>query len=113
MPDTEALFHAILSATSDAVVATDQSGKIARVNESFEKLTGYTGDQLAAEDARTILGISKGLDLEIVAEGAEIVEHAGLLRDLGCDVIQGYFYSRPITGYEMEGMLRQSSLMHA
>jgi hypothetical protein len=38
MPDTEALFDAMLSATSDAVMVTDQSGKIARVNESFDML---------------------------------------------------------------------------
>ncbi|NKB46119.1 MAG: EAL domain-containing protein [Alphaproteobacteria bacterium] len=66
-----------------------------------------------AEIARAIIGLSKGLDLEIVAEGAEIVEHVDFLRDNGCDVIQGYFYSRPVTAHEMEDMLRQSSLMPA
>ncbi|MBT6090800.1 MAG: EAL domain-containing protein [Rhodospirillaceae bacterium] len=66
-----------------------------------------------AEIARAIIGLSKGLDLEIVAEGAEIIEHVDFLRDNGCDVIQGYFYSRPVTAFEMEEMLRQSSLMPA
>lgn len=66
-----------------------------------------------AEIARAIIGLSKGLDLEIVAEGAEIIEHVDFLRDNGCDVIQGYFYSRPVTAHEMEDMLRQSSLMPA
>lgn len=70
-------------------------------------------NQNTAEIARAIIGLSKGLDLEVVAEGAEILEHVDFLRDHGCDIIQGYFYSRPITGFEMEELLRQSSLMPA
>lgn len=64
-----------------------------------------------AEIARAIIGLSKGLDLEVVAEGAEVMEHVDFLREHGCDIIQGYFYSRPVAAYEMEEMLRQSSLM--
>jgi diguanylate cyclase len=70
-------------------------------------------NQNTAEIARAIIGLSKGLDLEVVAEGAEILEHVDFLREHGCDIIQGYFYSRPITGFEMEELLRQSSLMPA
>ncbi len=64
-----------------------------------------------AEIARAIIGLSKGLDLEVVAEGAELLEHVDFLKKHGCDIIQGYFYSRPVTAHEMEEMLRQSSLM--
>lgn len=70
-------------------------------------------NQNTAEIARAIIGLSKGLDLEVVAEGAEILEHVDFLREHGCDIIQGYFYSRPITAFEMEELLRQSSLMPA
>ncbi len=70
-------------------------------------------NQNTAEIARAIIGLSKGLDLEVVAEGAEILEHVDFLREHGCDIIQDYFYSRPITGFEMEELLRQSSLMPA
>jgi diguanylate cyclase len=68
-------------------------------------------NQNTAEIARAIIGLSKGLDLEVVAEGAELLEHVDFLREHGCDIIQGYFYSRPVTAHEMEEMLRQSSLM--
>lgn len=70
-------------------------------------------NQNTAEIARAIIGLSKGLDLEVVAEGAEILEHVDFLREHGCDIIQGFFYSRPITAFEMEELLRQSSLMPA
>lgn len=68
-------------------------------------------NQNTAEIARAIIGLSKGLDLEVVAEGAELAEHVDFLREHGCDIIQGFFYSRPVAAYEMEEMLRQSSLM--
>ena len=64
-----------------------------------------------AEIARAIIGLSKGLDLEVVAEGAELIEHVDFLREHGCDVIQGYFYSRPVPAHELEELLQQPSLM--
>ena len=38
---------------------------------------------------RSIVDIGRSLDIEIVAEGVETMEHARLLRDLGCDILQG------------------------
>lgn len=64
-----------------------------------------------AEIARAIIGLSKGLDLEVVAEGAELLEHIDFLKEHGCDIIQGYFYSRPVPAHEMEELLQQSSPM--
>ncbi len=49
-----------------------------------------------AEIARAIIGLSRGLNLEVVAEGAELKEHIDFLRDNGCDSIQGFFYSKPL-----------------
>lgn len=46
--------------------------------------------------ARAILALGKGLNLNVVAEGVETVEQLDILRELGCDLIQGFFYSRPI-----------------
>ena len=37
-----------------------------------------------------------------LAEGAEHKEQVDRLRELGCDVIQGYYYSKPITMEEYE-----------
>ena len=42
MLGTQALFDARLDATSDAVMVTDQSGTVVRVNAAVEKLTGYS-----------------------------------------------------------------------
>ncbi|WP_337997892.1 EAL domain-containing protein [Oleispirillum naphthae] len=46
--------------------------------------------------ARAIIGMAKNLDLKLVAEGVETVEQARFLKDHGCDMAQGYLYSRPV-----------------
>lgn len=46
--------------------------------------------------------MAKKLNLKIVAEGVEEEEDYIIIRDLGCDMIQGYYYSKPITPEEIE-----------
>jgi diguanylate cyclase (GGDEF)-like protein/PAS domain S-box-containing protein len=42
-----------------------------------------------------IIGLGRALGLTTVAEGVETAEQADLLRDLGCDLAQGYFFASP------------------
>ena len=58
-----------------------------------------------AEIARAIIGLSRGLNLEVVAEGAELQEHIDFLQDNGCDSIQGFFYSKPLEAHQFEAKL--------
>ena len=51
MPDTQTLFDAMLDATGDAVMVTDQAGTVVRVNGAFERLTGYSEKDLSGKDA--------------------------------------------------------------
>ncbi len=44
----------------------------------------------------TIISLAKKLNLTIVAEGVETQEQLEYLKEKECDVIQGYFYSKPI-----------------
>jgi diguanylate cyclase (GGDEF)-like protein len=59
-----------------------------------------------AEIARAIIGLSRGLDLEVVAEGAEVIEQIDFLRAHGCELVQGFYYSRPLPAEEFALMLR-------
>jgi len=65
-----------------------------------------------AEIARAIIGLSRGLNLEVVAEGAEVLAHIDFLRDNGCDTVQGFYYSRPVPAAEFEAMMRQKVMAH-
>jgi EAL domain-containing protein (putative c-di-GMP-specific phosphodiesterase class I) len=45
----------------------------------------------------SIIDIARSLGVETVAEGIETISHADMLRDLGCDLLQGYAFSRPLS----------------
>jgi EAL domain-containing protein (putative c-di-GMP-specific phosphodiesterase class I) len=45
---------------------------------------------------KSIIDLAHGLSLTVTAEGVETAEQMILLRDLGCDVAQGYFVARPL-----------------
>ncbi|MBQ6782057.1 MAG: EAL domain-containing response regulator [Treponema sp.] len=43
-----------------------------------------------------VLDIAKNLNLQVVAEGVETEEEYKMLKEAGCDIIQGYYFSKPI-----------------
>jgi diguanylate cyclase (GGDEF)-like protein len=55
---------------------------------------------------RSIVEIGRSLDIEVAAEGVETMEHAALLRDLGCSILQGYAFAKPMPAEELEARLR-------
>jgi diguanylate cyclase (GGDEF)-like protein len=56
----------------------------------------------------TIIGLANALKLSLVAEGVETKEQAALMFNLGCHVMQGYYFSRPVTGSEIPELLTQN-----
>ena len=46
---------------------------------------------------RSIIEIGRSLGIEIVAEGVETMEHAEMLGLLGCDLLQGYAFAKPLS----------------
>lgn len=44
----------------------------------------------------TIIGLANALDYQLIAEGVETKEQALIMYALGCNIIQGYFFSRPV-----------------
>ncbi len=51
-----------------------------------------------------ILGIAKSLQILVVAEGVENERQMKLLRELGCELVQGYYFSRPLQASEFENV---------
>ncbi len=45
---------------------------------------------------KTIISLAKGLGMSVVAEGVEKQEEAEILRDNGCEMVQGFLFARPM-----------------
>jgi len=45
---------------------------------------------------KTIVDLARYLKLRVVTEGVETEEQLSVVRELGCDMIQGYYYSKPL-----------------
>ena len=56
---------------------------------------------------RLILDIAKYLRVKAVAEGVETPGQLSLLREAGCDIVQGFFFSRPVPPEEFEKLIQQ------
>ena len=57
-----------------------------------------------------IVSLAHTLGLKVIAEGVEDDEQVKLLKDLGCDQIQGYLVSRPVPPQDIEALLRRAAL---
>jgi diguanylate cyclase (GGDEF)-like protein len=55
---------------------------------------------------RAIIALAKTLNLAVVAEGVERPGQAALLRELECDVAQGFLFGRPMPARDFESLLR-------
>lgn len=67
--------------------------------EFFNNLENNKRAQIIIE---TIVQMCKKLNIKTVAEGIETKEQVGFLKKIGCDIIQGYYFSKPITILEFE-----------
>lgn len=50
----------------------------------------------------SIINLAHNLQLKVVAEGVETPEQLAVLKNLGCDYVQGYLYARPMTQQNLE-----------
>ena len=57
--------------------------------------------------AEMIINMGHKLNLEVIAEAVETISHQQVLVGLGCDEVQGYFYSKPISGEEISCLLEK------
>ena len=54
-----------------------------------------------------IIDMAGYLKVPVIAEGVETEEQIQTLKDLGCDIVQGYFFSKPVPSGEFEPFLQQ------
>lgn len=65
------------------------------------------GDE-SATLTKTIISMAHSLGLEVVAEGVEVEDQLNFLKENHCDLLQGYFFSRPIPAEEFIGFIKEN-----
>lgn len=56
---------------------------------------------------RLVISMARELGMQVVAEGVETRQQLEVLKELNCDLIQGYLFSRPVPAQQVEILLRQ------
>ena len=59
----------------------------------------------------TIIRLAKYLNIEVIAEGVETEAQAYFLNVMGCSVVQGYFFSKPLPTEQLEKFVEQAKVL--
>ena len=78
---------------------------VLKIDRSFVSDIGLDGNQ--SPIVASIITLAHNLKLAVIAEGVETLAQLDYLRGLGCDEMQGYYFSRPLPAQEFEQLLLQ------
>ena len=78
-----------------------------KVDQSFiRNMTTAPND---ASITKSVILLGQSLNLSVIAEGVETAEQLALLKQFGCDEVQGYFFSKPVPADDLERLLGANS----
>jgi diguanylate cyclase (GGDEF)-like protein len=75
-----------------------------KIDQSFVRAMS-SADPESQAIVRAVVALAGSLGLKTVAEGVATEEHLRLVRELGCDKIQGYIFSKPVAGADARAMM--------
>jgi EAL domain-containing protein (putative c-di-GMP-specific phosphodiesterase class I) len=76
-----------------------------KIDKSF--ILGMDGDDRNRRLVRSIIDLAHAFDMTVVAEGVETAQATETLRQLGCDVLQGYHFSEPVVQEQLLKYLKE------
>lgn len=74
-----------------------------KVDQSFVR--GLPADKESLTIVRTVISLAKNLGFTVTAEGIETLDQARILRGLDCEILQGYYISKPVLAREIPALL--------
>ena len=77
-----------------------------KIDKTFVLGLGMDADPADVAIVRAVVAMARPLQCEVVAEGVESWEIWTLLRELGCDLAQGYYLARPLPATALEQWAR-------
>jgi diguanylate cyclase (GGDEF)-like protein/PAS domain S-box-containing protein len=82
---------------------------VLKIDRAF--IDGVVVDPETAALARAIIVMAQSLDLKVIAEGVEGPDQLEFLREHGCDLAQGYHFSRPLEAMAFEALLDHGGVL--
>jgi diguanylate cyclase (GGDEF)-like protein/PAS domain S-box-containing protein len=80
---------------------------VLKIDQSFVRgMSGVLDDTPIVE---AVISLAKALELHVVAEGVETAQQMEQLKDLGCDLGQGYYFAKPLSSQAIGEMLSQAT----
>ena len=55
-----------------------------------------------------MIRLAETFRVPVIAEGVETAEQVAALKEMGCDIIQGYYFSRPLPGADFETFMLEN-----
>ena len=95
------------SGYSSLNMLSDMPIDILKIDQGFIRKMGQGDKNLRMVEL--ILDIARSMKLLVVAEGVELEKQLKYLKQLGCDVVQGYLFSKPVPAQAFEKFLKQDS----
>ncbi|NNL11919.1 MAG: EAL domain-containing protein, partial [Pseudomonadales bacterium] len=80
---------------------------ILKIDQMF--IQNLIENRVDAAITKAIIDVAHALDMRVIAEGVEHIEHVKLLQELGCDSIQGFFLSEALPRAEITKLLINDS----
>jgi EAL domain-containing protein (putative c-di-GMP-specific phosphodiesterase class I) len=74
-----------------------------KIDQSFVRDLEHDPDDAAIVAA--MIGLGRGLNLQITAEGVETTGQVQRLREMGCEYAQGYRFAQPVAGFEVPDLI--------
>ncbi|MEK5231567.1 EAL domain-containing protein [Lysinibacillus sp. FSL K6-0232] len=81
-----------------------------KIDRSFIQHIGSLAEKQAVVDA--IIQMAHRLKMKVVAEGVEQAQQVDILRKMNCDIIQGYYYSKPLPINELLEFMEYWEIEH-
>lgn len=75
-----------------------------KIDRSF--IVNFSTDLEGASITKAIVSLAKNLKCKVVAEGVETIEQLNFLKELECDEMQGYLFSKPLPAQEITALLK-------
>ena len=82
-----------------------------KIDRSFTKDIAHDPDSKSI--VKAIIAMAHNMDLKVIAEGIETEQQCLLLQEYGCDVMQGYYFSRALPGEEIISLALESRDVHS